>query len=390
MSANSVTGPVVICFLIISLSLLTACGTGFTRQSNVQAGNSSQAGNTQSQPGTPATPPSSISTPTPTPSGPEYVYFTYNGKVYGFQLGDDGSLTATPDSPYTVGQGAGDFVLDEAYGLGLAATTSACTGDGCTGGTNAISVFSQAAGTGDMQFLGLHPTGEQLSAIAIDDSGRYLYGSGYYGLKTYSISADGELSQLPDSPNNSLYGNVYKDSSSNRFFTIGFAPDDWQGAYVTAFVPSQSGVPAITSGPFAFKSSGPTAAATDPSGNHLFVFDTAASGNLHVFSIESNISEVVGSPFKVDATGQSIAIDPNGSWLYCNTYNNKGGITQYPINKKTGSVGSEVSFFSLDVNTVAFDKQGQYLIATRLPFIYVLKPDPESGALELVNKTSLF
>ncbi len=389
------------CFLPVGLLFLTACGSGFNQQSSVQPG--------LSKPDTPATPASPPPAPTPTPSptptptpvpsptptpvpSPQHLYFTYSGSIYGFELHEDGSLTSTPNSPYIRGdglQGTSTLTLNAAGTMGVAATADICP-RGCDDNHAFVSTFSVVPDSGELLTLQVNKDLGYVANGAFDDSGSYLYASTYNAIRAFSVSPQGELTELAGSPFPApIFGYLRNDPSSHRFFVVGYNYDISGKPSVFSFVSNVEGIPVLTAGPIGFVSNSPIAITTDSQGKHLFVLDGAQStGNLHVFSISAGITEVEGSPFTIVNNGYSIAIDPTGAWFYTASIIN--GIAQYPFDEQTGRIGELLSLTPVNtIRSLVFDRTGKYLIATNLPKIYVYELDG-TGAPRLVSTTSLF
>ncbi|MGH8199645.1 MAG: beta-propeller fold lactonase family protein [Steroidobacteraceae bacterium] len=124
---------------------------------------------------------------------------TGNNSVSGYSIGADGSLTAIPGSPFSVGAGTQPswivFTPDEKYAY-VADT-----------GVDAISAYSVSSTTGALTPLAT-PTfaaDEHPHDLTIDASGAHLYapvanGSTAGAVQAYTINADGTLTSLGTTP----------------------------------------------------------------------------------------------------------------------------------------------------------------------------------------------
>jgi 6-phosphogluconolactonase (cycloisomerase 2 family) len=218
--------------------------------------------------------------------------------------------------------------------------------------------------------------GSNLSGIAIDPSGQFLYvvdhGSGSSGLFAYSInSTTGVLAPITGSP--------FATGSSP--FSITITPS---GQYVYVANSQSSSISGYamnsTTGALTPLAGSPFPAATNvyaltmhPSGTFLYAAN-GSSDSVAGYAINSAtgaLTAVPGSPFASGTDADSVALDPAGKFLYVGNYLD-GTISAYTINSSTGSLtgitGSPFdtgagaggkSTYSVDV-----DPSGAFLYAT--------------------------
>lgn len=383
--------------LTILVSLFTACGTGFQQRASTQPAGQTTTGDSASQPTTPSTPPAPTPVPTPPPIGPEHLYFTYSGRIYGFELHDDGNLTPTPNSPYLVGgdtQQAGGLSVTADGTKGFVVTSQDCPRGACYG-TNSVSSFSIDASTGELTRLQVTPTIGPISSLTTNDSGTFGYAPSYVdGMRAFRIENDGTIAEIQGSPFRSVFGGLTR-SPNGTFFGIGYRPSDFAGPFISSFRPDANGVPVALHDPTAINAIAPIASAEDAEGQFLFVLDDNSNNpNFHVFAVQSDsiVLEVADSPFDIVHEGRSFAIEPNRRWLYASGITDSGmGIVQYGFSPANGSLSQAVSTTPLpDVSSLKIDASGKYLIAYSLPKIYVFHIDPVTGGLSDSHTFSLF
>ena len=120
---------------------------------------------------------------------------------------------------------------------------------------------------------------------------------------------------------------------------------------------------------------GPTRVAADSTGNHLYVINQT-SKDLSVYSIsrsDGSLSSVPGSPFMVGQTPTGVAVAPAGNYVYVSTLNSVSTPTSFVYAFAVQSDGSLIAvpgspFPTVNwAQTLAVDPQGKFLYVSSSP-----------------------
>jgi 6-phosphogluconolactonase (cycloisomerase 2 family) len=241
-------------------------------------------------------------------------------------------------------------------------------------------------------------TGTNMSAIAVDPSGSFLYiaAASNGSIDAYQINSDGTLTQVPGAPFNTVGTiqpwNLYFDGLGKYLYvTSGFGI----GQTVAAYTIQSSGALSVVPGsPFPFNIWQLTG---DPSGKYMIGTSASSSingmvddPNLYVFGITQSganagaLTQVPGSPFPTQAVPFNLAFQPvasNGSFVY--TFSGTSSVEGYQLDLNSGTLTpmSGSPFIHLGTGMWGqFDQSGTSL------FIYhaslgVLNVAPNTGDL---------
>lgn len=393
--------------LTILVSLFTACGTGTQQQASTQPASQTTTGDSPSQPTTPSTPPTPSQPPTPTPTpvppGPDNYYFSYNGRVYGFELHIDGSLTRTPGSPYDSGsevQNSGTPSLSATGDFVFVPNSVNCAYGECLG-TNSIATFARDMGTGGLTRTQLTQVGTYPGHLLTDSTGKLLYSGEWDRVRGFTIDVNGDLTAAAWSPFKDAEAILVRHPSLPVIYSVS-AGRMFPSGRITAFrTDDPDGTPVLLKDmPIRFEELGNPTVRIDPNGKFLFILINGNTNtpNLFVFSISSNgePQQVVGSPFNAPATISSgsadagLALDPQLRWVYVSSAELNGTISQYLFDSSRGSIGPFLSSIpSADIHVENVDPTGRFLLAVRSTQLLVYEIDSSTGHLTLLNATEM-
>jgi 6-phosphogluconolactonase (cycloisomerase 2 family) len=275
-----------------------------------------------------------------------------SGEVSAFAINaTTGGLTAIAGSPLSVGANLTSIAIDPS-GRFLYVMDN---------GSNIIPAFSIDASTGALTAVPGSPFstsaaagGNSQQVLAIDPSGQFLYAAGG-ALLAFKIDAStGALSQITGSP--------FTLAGAQGFRAITVTPSGgfvicagWSGplqssAYVYSLNESTGALTFVGSGSqngISF-----TSAAVDPTSRFLYVGDDGiGSDNIEAFTINAStgaLTAVSGSPFPATNNPQSLVIAPTGGTLYAGG----AGIYEFAIDASTGAL------------TTIFGNQGSYIFGS--------------------------
>jgi 6-phosphogluconolactonase len=212
-----------------------------------------------------------------------YVANKLSNNISAYSVNSAGALTPIAGSPFVSTGSQPDAVWIRAGGNYLYVANA---------GSNDLSVFSIATGTGLLNPQGTVPTGIAPYGIVVNPAGTYLYVSNYSSndISAYAISSSsGALTEISGSP-----------------FPVGVAP---------------------------------TSIKTDPTGEFLYVANYG-SDSVSVLQINSSsgaLSDAAGSPFAARGGPISIAIDPTGAFVYVADAT-AATISEYSIDSSSGAL----------------------------------------------------
>ncbi|MBI5891706.1 MAG: beta-propeller fold lactonase family protein [Nitrosomonadales bacterium] len=254
---------------------------------------------------------------------------------------------------------------------------------GVTNGTNGLSVFRVSPTTGALAFLGNVNAGNTPYAVAISPNGLYAYVTNQIGGTVSSYSIDnvaGTVSLIPLSSPQSLNASGIAMDRLGRYIWVA----NYGYSTVSAFAIGAGGVLSAAGAPMATLSSYPYVITAHPTmdfvyaahvmSNAITVYSVnTTSGAL---SLQQTLSNAITSP-------RGFTIDPSGRFLYTTSAN--GGISAFSINATTGQLASIGSVSSGNAtNSVAVHPNGLYLYVvnrTSTGNVLVFSIDQITGAL---------
>lgn len=240
------------------------------------------------------------------PSGKFLFVSDLNGfQVAVYAIGNDGSLTAVPGSPFKTPQPPTQITIDAAANLLYASGDNQIFGF-TIGGDGALTPVPGPPVTVRPAFFN-PDKGPTNVGVAVDPAGKFLFVGDTISQNTwvYAIASDGSLSLVPGSPFTTP-GNAGIDTVSpdGKFlFEGGGAEVGVSQIHSDGTLTNVAGSP-FPNGPFNNGGAPVFALVTDPRGKFLLLADTDQS-KITVFSIDPNsgaLTNVAGSPFPVAPT----------------------------------------------------------------------------------------
>jgi 6-phosphogluconolactonase (cycloisomerase 2 family) len=210
------------------------------------------------------------------------------------------------------------------------------------------------------------------TSIASNSTGTLIFVGDVTGQRifVFAVNADGSLTAVAGSPfsTSGVGPAVMATDGHSKFLYI---TEGAGSPLIAAFSIGTNGTLSVVPGePFSFNMS---SIVGDPSGKYLLgVTGQAADNHIHVFGISSStgaIAEVSGSPFATAFTPISLAVHPNGGWVYSF---NEDVLLQLPdpvegfqLNATTGTLTEFAGspFTSVKANGGVIEPSGKYLFA---------------------------
>jgi 6-phosphogluconolactonase (cycloisomerase 2 family) len=141
----------------------------------------------------------------------------------------------------------------------------------------------------------------------------------------------------------------------------------------------------------------PASAVTDRAGKYLYVAmlktdavqrSEALLSEIQVFAMlpGGKLKEIPGSPFQLAPPLQTLAMHPDGKWLYAATADDRNGILALPRDPQTGALGTALTAAARPQSRLAIVPPDDLMIAdtpATVDQISVLKIDESSGKLAL-------
>ncbi|MCE9599798.1 MAG: lactonase family protein [Spirochaetia bacterium] len=199
-------------------------------------------------------------------------------------------------------------------------------------------------------------------ALAFDPTGAYLYGviAGNNTVEGFSVSAAGDLTSVGTAAA-AAGGISLRVHPSGRFmYTTNGGASTISSYSLNAF----SGAPTNTSNPAAGGST-PQGMALDPSGNFLYVANSAGTPNIAIFSINQS----TGVPSLVTTINSTsvwgVIVDPTGQYVYTTNQGASNAVFAYRRDSATGlltQIGSAPA--GTTPYYLAIDPQSQFLYAS--------------------------
>lgn len=268
------------------------------------------------------------------------TYFSSRGSVFAFAIDpSNGALTAVKGSPFPIEvntkasvvtpSGKFLYLANEDEGANLS-TVSAFSIDADGGALRPIAGSPFAAGTCARD-------------IEIDPSSRFLYVAGCGIVRDrgaipllvgYSISGDGSLSQLANSPFPIGNSDVLEPPTSVTVHPAGrlvFATDPFgSSVWVLNLDPHSGSLSPVAGSPFMVgfpnRPNDPGAVALDPGGQFAYVITTIGSpsgvdtaGGVWGFKVDSgdgSLRPIAATPYRTGDSPSNVIIDPSGKFVY--------------------------------------------------------------------------
>lgn len=318
-----------------------------------------------------------------------YVANSGSGNISAFTINSsNGALTNVSGSPFTAG------TTPE----GLSVTPSGKFVYVANGGSGNVSGYTLNASSGMLAAVSGSPfaAGTKPSAVAVDPSSKFVYvaNSGSNNVSEFSLSATtGALKAISGSPviSGTAPASITVDSSGKFVFTgnttsgdvSGFALSSSTGA-LTALVP---GPVRTRKGPASLAiSSGKTAITYTPSYNFVADFE----GGVPVLSVNASsgaLKAVKGSPFGAGSP-RSIAVSPNGQFIYTANNDSSNTIGEYTVDAATGALTSIGTIANGDTPySVVVDPSNRFVYAVAIDTngVYAYTIDAKTGGLALIK-----
>ena len=287
-----------------------------------------------------------------------FVYFVdpSAGEMAAEALNVNNSQTFAPISnfvsPAMSGGGNGGMVVVDKKYLYVAATNSVLLG------------FSISSSTGALTPVPNSPYTITGPAIAADPQGRFLFVGGPGMISALTINSDGSLTAVPGSPFSTagtIPTQLVTDGLGKYLYAVGattiseYSYDQTSGALSAVagspLYTAMSQIASETTGKFILGISGAT--------NDVFVFAIGSTGAL---------TGVTGSPFPTGLAAVSLAVSPNGAFVYTFNQSNFGaqaaaqpmeGFSLSGAGVLTALSGSP--FAGLNAGVGVFDQSGEFL-----------------------------
>ena len=229
--------------------------------------------------------------------------------------------------------------------------------------------FSIDASTGSLSAITGSPYSYVGDALTVDPNGKFLFAGDAANIYSFPISStDGSLGTPSSVPNNGLIpAQLVTDGLGKYLYVL-------TGSTITEFSYDQT-TGALTS----LGSIAPSMAmiASEPSGKYILGI-TGTTAEVHTFGISST-SGSAGTLAELSTSSTtlapvSLAVDPNGAWVYTFNQSTFGGLaTAQPMEGYTlGTNGSLTAlgtspFTGLNAGIGLFDQSGEYLFTVAQP-----------------------
>jgi 6-phosphogluconolactonase (cycloisomerase 2 family) len=261
--------------------------------------------------------------------------------VWGFHINTDGSLTPVPGSPF--------LAPTQATGKGVAVSEHGGDFLYLTNVNNTISVYSISLVDGSLTLLPTLtvPTGNSPGYTTVDPTGRFLCVAilnpdNSNGIEVYRIHRQsGALKLIHSSPFASGMGaaDLVIDPSGEFLYATNFTDNDVSGF----IVPGSGRLVPIASSPFATEPN-PLVVTVDPTDRFVYVGNGALPGSVPIgisaFTLNLTngvLTQLPGSPFPSPSPTvgdvHGMAVDPSGQFLYVSLFTeSNANIAGYTIN----------------------------------------------------------
>lgn len=351
---------------------------------------------------TPTASPTPMATPMPSPAhGPasasRFIYGTpgfESGSVQAGRIGSDGSVSAIAGSPFDEALGTPSIVqiIADARGRFLYVLNVEASAAGEIIGKPGICGFSIDQATGALMRVPGSPIVfpfRNNNNLAIDPAGRFLFEPNNSvpstGFDVYAINqATGALNKTSVNSNAAPVGGFSVVSADGRFlFNTG------SGMVKTFSIDPSSGQLTLVPGSLISTggSAGPAAITVD--GQFLYIANQM-EGTVAVFAVASDgtLAPAHSTPFRVDPGAQSLALTPDGKFLYIQAFSVTANPVQtvkgYAVNPASGSFTPIANAVANNVSSVTLDLSGKFAYISAVGDLFTYAIDPGTGALTQV------
>jgi hypothetical protein len=280
--------------------------------------------------------------------------------------------------------------------------------------TSVVAGFSKTSQTGALGVVPGSPFNERLEGglVAIDGQGKFLFvlNPGSNDISMFQINqTSGALTEVPASPfqvpatiNPNLAPSQplsIATEKSGKFLFVGYYLGDFQGnsSVVSLTIDTSGSSPVLVTTQSTELVSGgaPSRLLVDPKGIHLYVGMTLGQNGLYennaeVYSIDglTGALSFVGTADSGSAEMRSMAIDPQGRFLFAGWGNVSGFLDSCVISPVDGTTGSPSFTIDLGLNiytdVLLVENSGNFLYANQTAGTFLYSLDQLTGALTLV------
>ncbi|HZU29517.1 MAG TPA: beta-propeller fold lactonase family protein [Candidatus Angelobacter sp.] len=353
----------------------------------------------------PSPTPTPTANPSPSPTPAQVSKFIYGAPGFessGVEAGTiaaNGSVSPVAGSPFNEGLGTPNVIqfVGDPRGRFIYVLNVEATAVLTTIGNPGIAGFAVNRQTGALTPVPGNPivfTERNNNFMAEDGSGRFLFepnglgNDASTGFNVYAIDQNtGALTKTSSSSNAPPVGNFTTTSANGQFlFNAGNGLVQAYSISSTGQL-TAAGAPVSTSG-----SAGPMI--VSPDSRFLYVTNQN-EGTLSVFSIGSGgtLSAVGGSPFTIDVGAETLALTPDGKFLYVAFFADTATSTLetvkgYAVNPTAGTLTAIPGAVVNGVDSLAMDFSGKFIYIGNFSTLFTYSIDPTTGNLTLVSQTT--
>ncbi len=294
-----------------------------------------------------------------------------------FSIGSDGTLSATSQSPFSIGGAPISIVISPNKNFAYVTVS----------GSNNIQIYSVAS-DGTLTASSTQPSGGTLpGALVIQPSGTFLFAAntGSPDISVFSVNtSSGALTPVSGSPF-ALQGNSASDIVVTPSGNFLYAAVPQQGA-VFGFTISSSGALTLIPGALRAAGIGPEFLTVSPNESFLYASDNFSS-NVYGFSIQSGsgiLFAVPNSPFGASQglgnNPAGLAVDSSSKYLYVANQNN-GNVSALAIDSQGSLTPITGSPFTAGSGPL-------YVVATAANVVYVANHSSNNISEFTINTTT--
>jgi len=334
-------------------------------------------------------------------SASRFIYGTpgfESGSVQAGRISSEGSVSAIAGSPFDEALGTPSIIqiIADARGRFLYVLNVEASAVGDLIGKPGICGFSVDQTTGALMRVPGSPIVfpfRNNNNMAIDPAGRFLFEPNNSvpstGFDVYAIDqTTGSLNKTSANSDATPVGGFSVVSPNGRFlFNTGKGMVEAFSMY-----PSTG---QLTLVPRSLISTGGSAGATAITADGQFLYvANQMEGTVAVFAVASHgtLAPAPSTPFRVDPGAQSLALTPNGKFLYIQTFSATANPVQtvkgYAVNPNAGSFTPIANAVVNNVSSVTVDLSGKFAYISAVGNLFTYAIDPGTGALTQVAHTS--